>query len=668
MIPIAGSRSKVTFLVSFLIVSSMESYSASAQTLEQKTGNTTEQVKGQEDTPAKGDVVAATDLALDPSGIYNDLKLLDSENSVYTASKRLEAIGTAPIPVTVIPRYYLAALDGENMPQILRLFPGIDVVQLTRTDYSVDIRGYFTRSNFRPKDVLVLVDNRTVYDDYSGNVEWDTLSILPEDVGKIEIIRGGASAIYGANASRGVINIITKPPEGLPYLESDTSFTSRGIRERVATSQPIGPVALTLSGSYDHADIWNRFEEGVRIPDPNGIRVWRYNLGLSKNVGENGILKLDAGGNTGEVLQHTSGGTLLRNDQQTDHVMIEYEHPSLSVRSFWNYHDLESFGALSGKFGSRRTQNLYDLEVVGRVAQFGRSHLSWGGDLRFTEVKSDRIDGDQGQWTTGIFFDEQYNFTNDLLFRLAGRFDYQEESGSQFSPRVGITYQINPENIVKASVSEGYRSPTLSDNFLLLKLGGATVLGNPDLKPERSIWYETGYLAQPIPDLRMGIDLFYVVTNNLIQIVESPVDPDIFNTVNVNEHVLGRGGEIWADYRVVRNVRLLANYAYAGYTKTSDIATTAPHKVNFGILFNAVRNLTGALTFHYVGHASGYFDDQTVSSPSYYTVNLFLGYEITSNLSAGVHLTNLTNRRHREAPIIGEEIGSDYYATIVLRI
>ena len=657
-----GSSSKVTAIVSMLILSSI---SVAAQDLEQRTEKTTEQIADQEDSAVKKDVIAATDLALDPTGIY---RLLDSENRVYTASKRLEAIGTAPIPVTVIPRYYLSALGGENIPQILRLFPGIDVVQLTRTDYSVDIRGYFTRSNFRPKDILVLVDNRTVYDDYSGNVEWDTLSILPQDIGKIEVVRGGASAIYGANASRGVINIITKPPEGLPYLESDFSFTSKGIRERVATSQPIGPVALTLSGSYDHADIWNRFEGGVRIPDPDGVRVWRYNLGISKSVGENGILKLDAGGNNGEVLQHTSGGTLLRNDQQTDHVMIEYEHPSLSVRSFWNYHDLESFGALSGKFGSRRTQNLYDFEVVGRVAQFGRSHFSLGGDLRFTEVRSDRIDGDQGAWTTGVFFDEQYNVTNNLLFRLAGRFDYQEESGSQFSPRVGITYQINSENIVKGSVSEGYRSPTLSDNFLLLKLGGATVLGNRDLKPERSIWYETGYLTQPNSDLRLGVDLFYVTTHNLIQVVESPVDPDLFNTVNVNERVIGRGGEIWAEYRVITNVRFLANYAYAGYTKTSDIATTAPHKVNVGFLFNSVRKITGALTVHYVGHASGYFDDQTVTSPSFYTVNLFLSYEITNNISAGIHLTNLTNRRHREAPIIGEEIGSDYYATIVIRL
>lgn len=612
------------------------------------------------------EVRSTFELNHDIDALYNDLAVLNAETRVYTASKRMEAIQTAPIAVSVVTRYQLEALDAQYLPQILRLYPGVDVVQLTRTDYTVDIRGFFNRRNFRPNDIVVLVDNRTICDSYSGNCEWENLNIFPQDVGKIEIVRGGASAIYGANALHGVINIITRPPEALPAFESGTSFSWRGFRERVAASHRFDSYTIKLTGGFDHAEIWNEFEEGVRIPDADGGRTWRFNLAAAKDLQNGAVLRFGTGANTGELLQHTSGGTLLRNDQSTNHVLVEYDHPSLSVRSFWNYHTRESFGALSGRFGGRRSQNLYDLEMTHRLGQLGRSRLSWGGDLRLATIKSDRIVGEESQYTAGLFADGQYNLREDLLLRFAGRLDQHEETGPRFSPRVGVAYQIRPAHTVKVSYNVGYRSPTLSDNFIHLQLRPTLIAGNRDLEPEGSTWYEIGYLFQPSLRLKAGIDLYSVTTENPIR--ASRIGPNLFSFINSDQTIRGKGGEIWAEYGLMSNVRLIANYGHTRYHQNNDIITAAPHKVNIGLLLNDFHRFTGGVTAHYIGPTSGTFDDEAVKTSAYYLVNLYLSYPFTEHLSAGFNIMNLTNRRHREAPEIGEEIGTDYYATLVYRI
>lgn len=626
----------------------------------------TNRLKPDENNPKAGKVDGPS------QSLYRDLAFLASENFVYTASKRLEALQTAPTAMTVITSDHLSVLDARYLPQVLRLFPGLDVLQITRTEFTVGLRGFSSSSNFRPRDILVLVDGRTVYDDFSGNVEWENLDIFPQDAGKIEVILGAGSAIHGANAARGVINILTKPPVAISGFESDTSFVNHGFRQRVGASYIDGPYSWKITGGYDQVDLWNRFAQPT-LQENTGDRTWRFNTVLTKELTGNGEFRIGAGTNTGRILQHSTSAFEVENHQTTDHVQVEYESPQLLIRSFWNYRHLESFGPLSGSFLTERSQNMYDFEAIRRIQNVGKNSFSFGGNLRYTAVDSRSINGDVGQVTGGIFADDQYNLTGRFLVRVAGRLDYHQEAGLQFSPRVGLAYEVLPKHTLKVSVNVGYRSPTISNNFFDVSLGGTALRGNRDLAPEQSIWYETGYLYQSIPGVTLGVDLFYVRVDEIIESVSS-ADFSVTTFVNSGSMIKGSGGELWGQVDLTPSVRVLANYGYAEYRQDAvDIEGTAPHKFNFGVLFADIGGLSGAVIYHFVNRTrlpflAGEFQENPSQVDSYYVINAFMGYRIAEHMSVRAAVLNLTDRRHREIPPVGEVIGREISFTFSYNI
>jgi len=96
---------------------------------------------------------------------------------------------------------------ANNIPEALRLAPGVEVARITSGEYAIGIRGFNSRLS---RSVLVLIDGRTVYSTFTAGTYWETQDTLIQDIDRIEIIRGPGGTIWGPNAVNGVINIITK--------------------------------------------------------------------------------------------------------------------------------------------------------------------------------------------------------------------------------------------------------------------------------------------------------------------------------------------------------------------------------------------------------------------------------------------------------------------------
>ena len=126
---------------------------------------------------------------------------------VEGASRTPEEMLETPVAISVAPREALraATLSGET-PRALRQMPGVDVVQSDLFDYNINVRGFNSTLN---RSLLVLVDGRDVAIPFLGSQEWAGLSFAPEDLEQIEFVRGPGSALYGANAFNGVVNITT---------------------------------------------------------------------------------------------------------------------------------------------------------------------------------------------------------------------------------------------------------------------------------------------------------------------------------------------------------------------------------------------------------------------------------------------------------------------------
>src|SRR6202451_403663 len=126
---------------------------------------------------------------------------------VTTVSKEPERVLKSTTAIYVITQEDIERSGALTIPDALRLAPGVEVAQIDSHTWSVGIRGFGSRLT---RDVLVLIDGRTVYTTLLAGTYWEVQNVLLEDVDRIEIIRGPGGTIWGPNAVNGVINIITK--------------------------------------------------------------------------------------------------------------------------------------------------------------------------------------------------------------------------------------------------------------------------------------------------------------------------------------------------------------------------------------------------------------------------------------------------------------------------
>lgn len=140
-----------------------------------------------------------------------DLRKLSLESlmdiSIFSVSKREESSFEAAAAVYVISREDIRRSGAQNIPEALRMVPGLEVASIDANKWAITSRGFQERFSNK---LLVLIDGRSVYTPLFSGVYWDVQDTLLEDIDRIEVIRGPGGTLWGANAANGVINIITK--------------------------------------------------------------------------------------------------------------------------------------------------------------------------------------------------------------------------------------------------------------------------------------------------------------------------------------------------------------------------------------------------------------------------------------------------------------------------
>ena len=148
-----------------------------------------------------------------------------------TASRREEQLRNAPATMTVVTDAAIRDVSGaRRSTDLMRHVPGVNVSQTSARDVNVTPRA---ATGTLSDSLLVLLDGRSIYQDFFGAVLWDFLPIESEEIKQIEVIRGPASAVWGANAMSGVVNVISKTPR-------EMQGTSVGIRFGQFDRTPVG--------------------------------------------------------------------------------------------------------------------------------------------------------------------------------------------------------------------------------------------------------------------------------------------------------------------------------------------------------------------------------------------------------------------------------------------
>lgn len=191
-------------------------------------------------------------LSAEPS---RELLLFQEIPTVFTVSKKEQAISESPSAVSIITEEDIRAYGAANIPDLLRNVPGVDVMAISATDYNVNVRGFNKDASHK---LLVLIDGRSVNLDFMGIVLWESLPVTMEEIKRIEIVKGPGSAIWGGNAYSGIINIVTKRP--LEALGTTASLSSGEKNTQIGSvihADRKGSTSYMISAGWKQEDNWD---------------------------------------------------------------------------------------------------------------------------------------------------------------------------------------------------------------------------------------------------------------------------------------------------------------------------------------------------------------------------------------------------------------------------
>lgn len=642
--------------------------------------------------------------------IGRELLLFEEIPIVTTAAKYPQRLSDSPLTIYVISEDDIRASGATTIPELFRIIPGINVMATSASDFNVSSRG---GNQLLANKLLVLVDGRYVYQDMYGMVFWESLTVLPEDIRQIEIVKGPSSVLYGANAFSGVINIITKDPKDdqgttISFMEGEPGIDTRSIIHRGRR----GNVSYKVSASYRLVDKWEETDVAAKgFPEgPSSSEDMRKYWGLLQYHPDRETSVSLSGGKSYGTMEFfpIEYLTVLPINKKLEWYRLKYSDSRLMAHYFEN-------SGLLGFYDSYSDTAEYDAEEGEITYSFDageRNHLTAGAMRKENKVvfgsgTEYEYSGKKRQW--GLYLEDEFRATNRTTLFLGVRYDenYISEDykvhipsliSSQSSPRGGIVYHLGDTDSLKLSVGKAYRNPTHFENYLLFIETVATgadlglpflndfdfsLQGTHDLDPEEIVTYNLGYRADR-EDYTVTADIFYNDIKNVIQhryrtgnILDADNDINFWKDYQNVYSAHSYGAELLVEKRLNSSLSGLISYAFLReYSDDTGerIKTSPEHKAAAEIRQKFGDDMTLNIQGVYVGGTeweleSFDIDESGLPStvllesvpvrfkvPSFTLVNVRLGIKLGENIEVSFAGFNIFNDRHREFPDINMPI------------
>ncbi len=461
------------------------------------------------------------------------------EQVVVTASKLAQQLVDAPATVSVVTADVIASTPATNYAELLRSVPGVNLSQTSARDYNITMRG---AASTLATSTLALLDGRSLYLDFFGFVAWDLLPVNPSELKQIEVIRGPASAVWGANAMNGVVNFISKTPRELDGNSATLSFGAFG--RDIDGGQQLGNGTLFgINATHARAvnDRWAyKISGGGFTSDalarptgaiPNGTGTQYPNFANQGTTQPKFDTRVDydaeryklvfAGGYSGtDGIFHTGIGPFDGTGVGVGYGTMRYTRGALKFNFFTNQLNGDASGLLAIGIDGRpilfkfNTQT-YDFEVGNINALGSRNVLSYGGNVRFNTFDLSIAPRGDNRTELGFYVQDEVFLNNYLRLSLGARVDkFDNIADAVFSPRVALILKPTADQAVRLSYNKAFRSPSLINNFLdttivnQLNLGAINpalngvnynfpvrAVGNEALTEESTQSFEVGYTA-----------------------------------------------------------------------------------------------------------------------------------------------------------------------------
>lgn len=509
------------------------------------------------------------------------------EDVTITATNSQQRIVQTGRNITVIPGTLFQKLAVNSVDELLRYANGVEVQQRGPQGSQSDIliRG----GTFQ--QVLVLIDGIRLNDPLTGHFNGN-IPIHPNEIDRIEILKGPASAVWGADAVGGVIHIITKAfnkkNTEKRNIQAGFQFGAYGL-----TNLNIG-LSAAIKNTYYSLGMLSNNAEG---PELRGTTAYFNNNTLHGAVHtklKDGWLLSMKSVLDGRKFNAQNYYTTFGSDTAKEEVNSFFNHIQLSKN--WNHKKLTtdlSYKALSDEFQfnsvgtankNRTRQLIYQLNYESKID--ANTNFSTGLQAMNRVIRSnDR--GNHELFSFGTYFIVKHNLQKNWYMNEALRIDYNENFGTVLSPQLNIIYQPNNWSF-RASFAQGIRDADFTERFnnynRTLVTSGS--IGNPDLKTENTWNIETG-VDYNKNGFRFSSTLFYRKQNNLIDWAVTPYAnmPRKVNLIPTGSYALATnlkevttsGAEIDINYKkeISTSQSILVNYNLTYLNSTTDQAVAS---------------------------------------------------------------------------------------------
>jgi iron complex outermembrane receptor protein len=609
---------------------------------------------------------------------------------VYGASFRRERITDAPAAVSAMEAGDIQLNSGQGqVPKLLERLPGVDIAQNGLFDFNINTRGFNSSLTRR---LLVLLDGRDLAIVFLGSQEWNGLSVPVEQLGRLELVRGPGSALYGANAFNGVLNIVTPSPK----QSAGTRLTLAGgelntVRADLQHAGVSGRWGYKVNIGRSQGDTWSvprdasqqhPFEYDGFNPFLN-LEVRRLNTDPVRSTYGSARVDYDAGSGALAVVE----GGLAQVENEVFITGIGRVQVTRALRPWGraSYSDDHSSVQVwaSGRDSREPQYSLStglpleetSLTVQGDYqyhtsAMEERLFLTTGLSYRYQTVDTrGTLMLDQHKDNlTGIYGQLEYRFSDQLKALAASRWDRSTLHESQFSPKVALVWSPEREHSFRVTYNRAFQEPAYSELFLhvLDPAQPLAYLGNDHLTVEQIRGYEFGYKGTFRNAIYATVDGYYNQLSDFITDLAPGVNPAYHGQENIGSKlrtvwsygnagkVNEKGFELGLNYTLSESWNIDANYSLFDFDVEEENANspllpnTPQYKLNGGITYKGGSGLQVGVTAKYVPSfdwSAGIFQGRVLA---YTVVNLAARYALSQNITLGLDVSNLLDREHYE--------------------
>ena len=542
------------------------------------------------------------------------------KDSISLATGSKQSLRRAPAVATVITAEEIAAMGATDLDEVLETVPGLHVSR-NNNSYMPRyiIRGMFSTFN---AEVLMLVNGVPMTSIYTGDRGNAWFGLPVDNISRIEVVRGPGSALYGAEALAGVINIVTKTADEIAGTQAGVragSFASRdGFVLHGGHWGEVEVAAYLRSGRTDgQREIVEADQQTVFDGQTGGnasLAPGPVNLGYRATDGQldlaYGHLRLRAG-----LKKRDNAGTGAgiaaaldpagRSHSERTTADLSYDNRELApgfglkvAASYFHYEegsDLVIFppGGFFGGYPNGMIGNPYKWERHGRFSLAG-DYRGWTGHqlrlgggaekLSLYKVRESKnfnpdfspigsvVDvsatvpflSPHDRYLRYVYLQDEWAMHPDWTLTAGLRHDRYSDFGNTTNPRLALVWAAAYDLTAKLLYGRAFRAPSMAD---LYAINNPASLGNPNLKPETADTTELAINWQAREKVRVGANIFRYVRKDMILYVAQ--SNGTTRTENIGR-VTGQGGELEVDWSVLPSLKLTANYAYQ---ETKDRAT-----------------------------------------------------------------------------------------------